>query len=205
MTVFATPAGPTEKTATPGAGTLAVLPDPAASAAAAPALAAATTTGVTSATPATPAAIPAAQIAPAMIQLAHTASGQQITIRLAPAELGRVDVRIDRADDGTASVQVLVERPETLKLLQADQPLLNQALDKAGVPQEGRSLSLSLALPDPGGSGAGAGSFGGGLAGGQSGGARQPPSQPNPAPTTTQDYPVSPAPAWQRAGINITA
>jgi hypothetical protein len=205
VAAFATLANPAEKTATPGAETLAVLSNPAVSTAPAPALAATSTTAAAPTDPAAPAASPAAQIAPAMIQLVHTASGQQITIRLAPAELGRVDVRIGRADDGTASVQILVERPETLKLLQADQPLLNQALDKAGVPQEGRSLSLSLALPDPGGSSAGAGSFGGGLGGGQSGGARQPPSQPAAASSTTQDYPATPAPAWQRAGINITA
>jgi hypothetical protein len=141
-----------------------------------------------------------------MIQIGRAAGSQQITVRLAPTELGRVDIRIDRTAGGGATVQVLVERPETLKLLQADQPHLNQALDNAGVPQEGRSLSLSLALPDPGGSNPGGGGFSGGLADGQSGGARQPPRDPQPGPATVPLYPPpAPTPAWQRAGINITA
>ena len=146
---------------------------------------------------------PAAQVAPAMVQLIHSASGQQVTLRLAPDDLGRVDIRIDRGSDGTTSVQVVVERPETLKLLQADQPQLNQALNQAGLPQEGRSLSLSLALPDPG-------QPGGGFADGQSGGTRQQPGgQPGAAaaaePAFTTTTPPVPAAGWRRAGINITA
>jgi flagellar hook-length control protein FliK len=187
-----------EKPATPGAAAPPALLDPAA--AILPAQQSATPAPkAAAAAPAQPAA-PAAQLVPAMIQIAHAAGGQQITLRLAPAELGRVDIRIDRMGDGPATIQVLVERPETLKLLQADQPQLNQALDKAGVPQEGRTLSLSLALPDPGGSNQNAG----GQSGSPSGGARPPPTPPpSPAPTA-YSAPVS-APAWQRAGINITA
>jgi hypothetical protein len=105
-------------------------------------------------------------------------------------------------------VQVVVERPETLKLLQADQPQLNHVLDQAGLPQEGRSLSLSLALPDPGGSNPGAGAFSG-FADSQSGGPRQQfagrPGATTDLPFPTNTAPPVPAPGWQRAGINITA
>lgn len=201
----AAPASPADKQAAPGALALPVLPNPSAAVSLTPPPA--TTVATAPADPAAPATGPAAQLAPALIQIAHAAGGQQITVRLAPAELGRVDIRIDRAADGTATVQVLAERPETLKLLQADQPQLNQALNQAGVPQEGRNLSLSLALPDPGGSNPGASSFGSSfgssLADGQSGGARQQ-RDPPPSPALTYAAPVPP-PAWQRAGINITA
>ncbi len=153
---------------------------------------------------AAPAATPGAQLVPALIQVARSAAGQQITVRLAPAELGRVDIRIDRASDGSSSGQVLVERPETLKLLQTDQPQLNQALDKAGVPQEGRSLTLSLSLPDPGGAHTGSG---GNFAGDQPGDARQHrPTPQDTAPPAASPLPdPTPTPGWRRAGINITA
>ena len=152
---------------------------------------------------------PAAQLAPALVQLAHAGGGQQLTLRLDPAELGRVDIRIERAADGTATVQVLVDRPETLKLLQADQPHLQQALDRAGLPQEGRSLSLSLSLPDPGGAYPGAGGF----ADGQSGGRQNrdlPQSAMQAAAAQTgwaaaSDPSPTTGPVWRRAGINITA
>ena len=144
-----------------------------------------------------------------MVQLVHSPGGSQMTLRLAPDELGRVDIRIDRANDGTASVQVTVERPETLKLLQADQPQLNHVLDQAGLPQEGRSLSLSLALPDPGSANPGPGSFGSSFADGQSDGARQPYTG-RPGTGADPSFPTStaepvPAANWRRAGINITA
>ena len=191
---------------------LPTAPAPASDAAAAltPMLAAAVPAAAApAAAPAAPAVIagaasaPAAQVAPALIQVAHAAGGHQITVRLDPVELGRVDVRIERATDGTASVQVLAERPETLKLLQADQAQLHRTLDSAGVPAEGRSLTLSLALPDPGaGSNPQAGGFGLGGGGGQPGGTRQDRAGPG---TAAPLNATATAPVWQRAGIDITA
>jgi flagellar hook-length control protein FliK len=160
------------------------------------------------ATQGTPSAgvLPGAQIIPALIRVAHAADGHQITLRLTPAELGQVDIRIDRAADGTATVRVLVERPETLKLLQADQPQLNQVLDKAGLPQEGRSLTLSLSLPDAG-FGASPGGSGSNHAGGQSGGARHERDGAQAAAQSGSARAGNPSstPSWQRAGIDITA
>jgi flagellar hook-length control protein FliK len=159
---------------------------------------------------------PAAQLAPALIQIAHASGGHQITVRLAPAELGQVDIHIDRGADGTASVRVLVERPETLKLLQGDQATLNQTLDKAGLPSEGRSLSLSLSDTAGGGSaaftggqndghnggqnGSQTGGQMGGQTSGQSGGTARPGGFAAAAPATNPA-----APNWRRAGIDITA
>ena len=91
---------------------------------------------------------PALQVAPALVQLTHTANGGQLTLQLNPNELGRVHIQIERAADGTANVQVTADRPETLQLLVADQAQLHHALDNAGLPQEGRTLSLNLAKPE---------------------------------------------------------
>ncbi len=96
----------------------------------------------------TPGAAPAHQVAAALVQITHSPSGSAVTLRLDPAELGHVQIRIERGADGTATVHVSAERPETLRLLIADQPQLHRTLDSAGLPQEGRSLTLSLAAPD---------------------------------------------------------
>ena len=105
------------------------------------------------ATPASPhaTATPAEQIAPALVSLGHAPDGaQRLTMRLQPPELGQVQVRIDRPTlDAPARVAITVERPETLTLLLRDQPQLQRALDQAGVPAEGRSVTFHVATPEP--------------------------------------------------------
>jgi len=66
-----------------------------------------------------------------------------VTIRLDPAELGQVQIRIARAQDGTATVTVAAERAETLASLQGDLGHLHQALDRAGFSEQ-RSISMQL-------------------------------------------------------------
>ena len=168
----------------------------------APAASATTRTPATE--PAAAAKTPAAQLAPVLVQLAHSAAGSQMTVRLDPLELGHVQVQINRAADGTATVQVTAERPETLRLLIADQPQLHRTLSDAGLAQDGRSLTFSLAAPD---SGAGGGSSGGsgGFAGSQSGHRQDRPGTPfndHPAYLAAADTAATP---WLRAGVDITA
>ncbi len=120
--------------------------------------------GAAGASSAATGAAPSQQLAPALVQLSHAPDGGRLTLRLNPVELGQVDIQIDRAADGSAAVHVTAERPETLQLLISDQAQLHHALDSAGLPQEGRTLSLGLGQSNTGDSG----SFGAG--GGQSGG-----------------------------------
>ena len=70
-------------------------------------------------------------------------------MRLDPPELGHVQVRIDRPPDAPARVEITVEKVETLTLLLRDQPQLQHALDQAGVPAEGRSVTFHIASPEP--------------------------------------------------------
>jgi len=70
-------------------------------------------------------------------------------MRLAPPELGQVEIRIDRPPDAPARVDITVEKPETLTLLLRDQPQLLHALDQAGVPPEGRSVTFHVVAPEP--------------------------------------------------------
>ena len=81
----------------------------------------------------------------ALLSLASTGISGTTILRLDPAELGRVDIRIDRSRDGPASISLTAEKPETLALLVRDQAQLHKALDQAGVPAAGRSVSFSLA------------------------------------------------------------
>jgi hypothetical protein len=65
-------------------------------------------------------------------------------VRLDPAELGRVQIRIERRKDGPTRVTLTAERPQTLDLLVRDQIQLHRALDQAGIPNEGRSVAFRL-------------------------------------------------------------
>jgi flagellar hook-length control protein FliK len=69
----------------------------------------------------------------------------EFQIWLDPAELGRIDVKleIDKAR-GTVMTHLVVDRPETLAMLQRDASQLQQALSQAGLDPSGGGLNLSL-------------------------------------------------------------
>ncbi len=157
---------------------------------------------------------PAVQLAQAVTSLHAGADGSShVTIKLDPAELGQVQVRITRGQDGTARVNVAVERPETLASLQGDLGHLHAALDRAGLPEQ-RSVTLHLAGSDQAG-GQSLGSGAGGMSqGGFQQGARQ---ERQPSSSFVPDFSAGaqmpavareaaslsrPAPA---SGVNITA
>jgi hypothetical protein len=127
-----------------------------------------TTSGTVATDPAPPTkmAMHPAQIVPTLITLAKSAlGGEQMTVRLHPAELGMVQVRIERSAFGAAHIELTANEPETLQALQRDQSALHRALDGAGIPAAGRTLSFHAAQPTP--VSASSGSTGPALAGGQ--------------------------------------
>ena len=65
-------------------------------------------------------------------------------IRLDPAELGRIDVRIDIDRHGQMTSHLTVERPETLSMLRQDANQLQRALDNAGLSTGNGGLQFSL-------------------------------------------------------------
>jgi len=92
-------------------------------------------------------------------QVAKAAKGglQRIDIALEPAALGKVDVRLEFADDGRIHAHFVAESREALNALRADARSLERALSDAGVRADAGSLGFSLR---DGGSGNGsAGSF----------------------------------------------
>jgi flagellar hook-length control protein FliK len=57
------------------------------------------------------AASPVDQVAPTLLSLARTKDGnQQITVRLHPADLGVVQIRIERTPNGSTLVEITAEK-----------------------------------------------------------------------------------------------
>ena len=78
------------------------------------------------------------------ITRAVKAGDNQFSIRLDPAELGRVTVKMTFTQDGLIKSQIMAERPETLELLQRDARDLERALESGGHKAEPGSISFSL-------------------------------------------------------------
>ena len=86
---------------------------------------------------------------PIEIGLKSLAGVNRFEIRLDPAELGRIDVRLDIGDGGEVKAHLVVDRVETLALLQRDAKTLERAFEQAGLkPSEG---GIDLSLRDPSG------------------------------------------------------
>jgi flagellar hook-length control protein FliK len=76
---------------------------------------------------------------------AHAQAGSsQFDIRLDPPELGRIDVQLSVDSNGQATTHVTVDRPETLALLQSQQPQLEHALGQAGLTTADNGLQFTL-------------------------------------------------------------
>lgn len=68
----------------------------------------------------------------------------RITIKLVPAELGRIEVRLDVATDGRVTAHFQVEQSSTLDLLQKDTKGLERALSEAGLKMDSQSLNFNM-------------------------------------------------------------
>ncbi|MDB5375662.1 MAG: hypothetical protein JWR00_108, partial [Rubritepida sp.] len=111
---------------------------------------------VEAAAPATaPPPSPARQVSSVAVALAFAPGGSNgFSLSLEPAELGRVEIHVQR-DGDTHSVRVTAERPETLALLQRDRHELDRGLAEAGLRVDSAGIDFSLDTPAGGGSGFG--------------------------------------------------
>ncbi|WP_417686591.1 flagellar hook-length control protein FliK [Roseibium sp.] len=85
----------------------------------------------------------AGQVAAAIAR--NLQNGQtRFQMRFDPPELGRVDINMKVAADGSVHAHMIVERPETLDMFLRDQRALERALVTAGLNAESENLQFSL-------------------------------------------------------------
>jgi len=87
-------------------------------------------------------------VVPIEIGLRALAGGRKFDIRLDPAELGRVDVSLDISDKGEVTARLVVDRVETLHMLQRDARTLERAFEQAGLKPS--NAGVEITLRDPG-------------------------------------------------------
>jgi flagellar hook-length control protein FliK len=80
------------------------------------------------------------------VRIAHAvaAGHDRIEIRLKPAELGRLDIRLELAGDGRVQATITADNRQTLELLRADARGLERALQDAGLRTDSGGLSFNL-------------------------------------------------------------
>ena len=81
---------------------------------------------------------------PIAIAARAQSGSNQFDIKLDPPELGRIDVRLDVDSSGQVTSHITADRPETLTLLQSQQPQLERALEQAGLKTADNGLQFSL-------------------------------------------------------------
>lgn len=92
------------------------------------------------------------------VAIAHrlSAGGEELVVRLVPAELGRIEVRMSFDERSGLRAVIAADSPVALDMLRRDSADLSRALSDAGV----RSDSQSLRFQTDGGNGGGNGSAG---------------------------------------------
>ena len=113
-----------------------------------------TPAGVASAAAVSATAAPAQTQAPSVavplsglaVEIASQASSgkHHFEIRLDPADLGRIEVKLEIDRDGNVSTRLVVDRPDTLDLLKRDASTLERALQQAGLKTSDHGLDFSL-------------------------------------------------------------
>ncbi|RTL73757.1 MAG: flagellar hook-length control protein FliK [Bradyrhizobiaceae bacterium] len=77
------------------------------------------------------------------------AGNTSFQIRLDPADLGRIDVRLDVDKHGRVTSHLTVDQPATLDMLRKDAPQLQRALEDAGLKTGDGGLQFSLRDQSP--------------------------------------------------------
>jgi flagellar hook-length control protein FliK len=89
---------------------------------------------------------PASSMVAAQVsKAAQNGEARNITLNLDPPELGRVEIRLEFGTEKTVKANLIVEKPETLLLLQRDAGSLEKALQDAGLETSGESLNYEMA------------------------------------------------------------
>jgi flagellar hook-length control protein FliK len=88
-----------------------------------------------------------------------TDGGDAMTVRLTPADMGRIEITLSFDDSGTLRAVMAADSPAALDMLRRDSADLGRALTDAGVRSDGASLRFDTRSSDGGGNGGSAGQF----------------------------------------------
>ena len=92
---------------------------------------------------------PATQVVAAtLVKSAASGESKSMTLRLDPPDLGRIEVHMQFTKDKTMKAHMVIEKPETLLMLQRDAQILERSLHEAGMDAGGNALSFELAAQD---------------------------------------------------------
>lgn len=78
------------------------------------------------------------------ISQAFSTGLDRVVIQLDPADLGRVDVRLDMGADGRVQMVVQADNRDTLDMLQRDARMLERALQEAGINASMQDMAFNL-------------------------------------------------------------
>ncbi len=101
------------------------------------------TTAPTTTSTAGVAAVPLAAVAETIAARASSGTSR-FTVKLDPAELGAVDVRVEVRANGEVRAHLVVERSDTLDMMLRDQKNLERSLGQAGLDVSSSGLQFSL-------------------------------------------------------------
>ncbi len=87
---------------------------------------------------------PLTQMVNIQLQRGLNAKIETMTLQLIPAELGRLDIKLKFGKDGSIKAHMIVDKPETLALLQKDSYHLEKILQQTGLDADENSLSFDL-------------------------------------------------------------
>ena len=87
--------------------------------------------------------VPIEQVA-VQIKKAIGEGADKINIKLQPANLGKVEVKMEIGKDGILTANVIAEKPETLEMLQRDVRGLEKVLQEGGLKTDNQSFNFSL-------------------------------------------------------------
>jgi flagellar hook-length control protein FliK len=68
----------------------------------------------------------------------------RITLQLEPADLGRVEIKMDIAADGRTQLSFVVDKAETLDALSRDARSLERSLQESGIKADAGSMQFNL-------------------------------------------------------------
>ncbi len=88
---------------------------------------------------------PASQKIYMNMQRNAAAKVEQITLQLEPADLGRIEINMKFGKDGSMKAHLIVEKQDTMGLLQRDAHALENALKSSGIELDDSALSFDLA------------------------------------------------------------